>query len=219
METWAQRCDRHIFFTNSPMPSHIPHIAFSELGTRDHSWEKIRAVFKYAYENMYEKYDWYLRADDDAYIIMENLEKFVDYNPKKPYLFGFRWNFYVKNGFADGGAYVISRETLRMFYNEMKDNATLCPEIHRAEEDQELAKCLSKIGIYPGESIDEDGKLLFHHFHPLELMNPFLLQFIMKYSYDDFENVISRPLQPRNYQHAPPVTIRDANVPLPPLQC
>ncbi|KAK0394181.1 hypothetical protein QR680_000607 [Steinernema hermaphroditum] len=188
LETWAQKCHRFIFFTNSPMPSHVPHIVFSELATRDHSWEKIRKVFKYAYENLYEKFDWYLRADDDAYIVMENLEKFVGrYDSNKPHLFGYRWNFYVKRGFADGGAYVISREALRLFYNEMKYNHTLCPEIHRAEEDQEFAKCLSKISVYPSRSTDDYGKQLFHHFHPMELESSFLFQFIVKYSFDKFE--------------------------------
>uniref|UniRef100_A0A1I7YHH2 N-acetylgalactosaminide beta-1,3-galactosyltransferase n=1 Tax=Steinernema glaseri TaxID=37863 RepID=A0A1I7YHH2_9BILA len=170
------------------MPSHISHIVFSDLATRDHSWEKIRKVFKHAYENLHEKFDWYLRADDDAYIVMENLEKFVgQYDSSKPYLFGYRWNFYVKRGFADGGAYVISREALRQFYNEMRYNQTLCPEIHRAEEDQELAKCLSKIGVYPSKSTDAYGRQMFHHFHPLELESSFLFQFIAKYSFEKFE--------------------------------
>lgn len=41
------------------------------------------------------------------------------------------------HGYADGGVYVLSRPAVEVFNRIMK-NPALCPEHHRAEEDQEV---------------------------------------------------------------------------------
>ncbi|EPB65851.1 hypothetical protein ANCCEY_15076, partial [Ancylostoma ceylanicum] len=137
LETWAKRCDDFIFFTDSPMSAEIPHIYWKELHSRDHSWEKIRRIFNHVIDDMEDEYDWYLRADDDAYVIVENLRHFLaNYSSKEPHYFGYRWNFFVPHGYADGGVYVLSRPAVEVF-NRVMEDPKLCPELHRAEEDQE----------------------------------------------------------------------------------
>ncbi|CAD6197698.1 unnamed protein product [Caenorhabditis auriculariae] len=181
-ETWASRCDGLLFFTNSPMEPEIPHVYWSHLGTRDHSWEKIRRVFQHAVEKE-RPYDWYLRADDDAYVIVENLRSFLsNYSPKAKHFFGYRWNFFVPRGFVDGAAYILSRPAAEAFHDVMKD-PTRCPEHHRAEEDQEMAKCLAAVGIFPEDSRDENGSDRFHHFHPLEHLDMFSDAFARRFAY------------------------------------
>ncbi|PIO59943.1 hypothetical protein TELCIR_18578, partial [Teladorsagia circumcincta] len=168
LETWAKRCDDFIFFTDSPMSPDIPHIYWKELYSRDHSWEKIRRIFSHVVDGIDEEYDWYLRADDDAYVIVENLREFLSkYSSKETHYFGYRWNFFVPHGYADGGVYVLSRPAVEVFNRIMK-NPRLCPEHHRAEEDQEMGRCLAAAGIYPEDTRDENGSDRFHHFHPTE---------------------------------------------------
>ncbi|CAB3409405.1 unnamed protein product [Caenorhabditis bovis] len=168
LETWAKRCDDYLLFTDSPMNTSIPHIYWPLLTSRDHSWEKIRRVFKHVHTKITKKYDFYLRADDDAYILMHNVRKFVaNYSPTDPHYFGFRWRFFTTHGFADGSAYILTQPTVEAFNEVMLDPAK-CPDHHRAEEDQELAKCLGHVGIYPEDIRDNNGSERIQHFHPLE---------------------------------------------------
>ncbi|WKX93587.1 hypothetical protein Q1695_011114 [Nippostrongylus brasiliensis] len=168
LETWASRCDDFLFFTDSPMGPNVPHVCWRELYSRDHSWEKIRRVFTHVVEKMEKKYDWYLRADDDAYVVVENLRHFLaNYSSEREHYFGYRWNFFVPHGYADGGIYILSRAAAETF-NELMKNAFLCPNHHRAEEDQEMGRCLEAAGIYPEDTRDANGSDRFHHFHPSE---------------------------------------------------
>ena len=63
--------------------------------TRDHSWEKIRRVFRYVWQTLDKKYDWYLRADDDSYVVVDNARKLVaEHDPAKPSVLGYRWGHF-----------------------------------------------------------------------------------------------------------------------------
>ncbi|KAI6234205.1 hypothetical protein M3Y99_00828200 [Aphelenchoides fujianensis] len=69
-------------------------------------------------------------------------------------------------GYTGGGVYLVSREGARVF-NEIMQNETICPDFHRAEEDEdeELARCMARAGIYPTNTRDAEGRDRFHHFH------------------------------------------------------
>ena len=70
--TWAKRCDKLIFMSNHKNDS----LGSIDLGIADGKqwlWNKTREAFKYVYENHKDEYDWVLKADDDTYLIMENL--------------------------------------------------------------------------------------------------------------------------------------------------
>ncbi|CAJ0931858.1 unnamed protein product, partial [Mesorhabditis belari] len=183
LRTWAPRCDEFLFFTDSQMSPEIPHVYWPELHTRDHSWEKIRKVFNYVAEKYPRKFDWYLRADDDAYIVVDNLRAFLSkHSPNVPHYFGYRWNYFSEQGYADGGAYVLSKPTVEAFNRVMKNNE-LCPDFHRAEEDQEISKCLAAVGIYPEDTRDENGSERFHHFHPTEQLEMYNDAFARRFAY------------------------------------
>ena len=80
-------------------------------------WGKTKSAFRYVYQNHFEDYDWFLKTDDDSYLIMENLRYFLkDYNSSDPVYFGRRYKTFVKQGYMSGGAgYVLSKEALRRF--------------------------------------------------------------------------------------------------------
>ena len=44
---------------------------------RDGLWSKIKLGFKHVYENHFDDFDWFLKADDDAFVIVENLKEML----------------------------------------------------------------------------------------------------------------------------------------------
>jgi glycoprotein-N-acetylgalactosamine 3-beta-galactosyltransferase len=54
-------------------------------------WGKTRSAFSYVYKRYGDSFDWFLKADDDTYFIVENLRYFLNaQDPDKLLLFGQR---------------------------------------------------------------------------------------------------------------------------------
>ncbi|CAF4388543.1 unnamed protein product, partial [Rotaria sp. Silwood2] len=119
----------------------------------------------YTYENYFVDFDWFVKADDDTYLIVENLKKFLnEQNTSEPITFGYNYKTVVEKGYQSGGAsYVLSRESLRRFYEAQKDRMPDCQQ-DGGSEDIEIAKCLRTKGVYPGKSLDKQNRELFHPF-------------------------------------------------------
>ena len=44
---------------------------------RNGLWSKIKMGFNHVYENHFDDFDWFLKADDDAFVIIENLKEML----------------------------------------------------------------------------------------------------------------------------------------------
>ncbi|CAC5397489.1 C1GALT1 [Mytilus coruscus] len=73
-------------------------------------------MLRYVYLHYLKDYDWILKADDDTYVIMENLRFLLSFNnPDLPGYLGYHFNMHLKPGYMSGGAgYVISRSYVIM---------------------------------------------------------------------------------------------------------
>lgn len=63
--TWGRRCNKLIFIS-SQEDKELGAIDMGIAEDRNNLYSKVRAGFKYVYNNFVEDYDWFLKADDDT---------------------------------------------------------------------------------------------------------------------------------------------------------
>ena len=123
--------------------------------------------------------DWFLKADDDTYMIVENLRYMLEpYNSSDPIYFGCKFKPYVSQGYMSGGAgYVLSKEALKRFVKQgVNDETGLnCRHDGEGAEDVELGKCMENLHVKAGDSRDSLGRGRFFPFVPEHHLIPGLV--------------------------------------------
>ncbi|CAH0564923.1 unnamed protein product [Brassicogethes aeneus] len=165
--TWGKRCNV-LLFMSSEEDATLPAIALPVREGRDNLWGKTKEAFRYVYKNYYDQADWFLKADDDTYVILENLRyMLVPHKPTEPVYYGCRFKPYVKQGYMSGGAgYVLSKEALKRFVEVGLHNSTGCSKSNSGAEDVEIGKCLESVKVKAGDSRDSLGRGRFFPFVP-----------------------------------------------------
>lgn len=171
--TWGRRCNKLIFMSTT-MDKELDTVVLPIAEGRNRLWGKTKAAFKYIYEKHINDADWFFKADDDTYTIVENLRFMLyPYNPETPVYFGCKFKPFVKQGYMSGGAgYVLSREAVRRFVREGLPNPQMCQEHDEGEEDVELGLCLENVNVLAGDSRDSIGRGRFFPFEPEEHLLP-----------------------------------------------
>lgn len=168
--TWGQRCNI-ILFMSSKADDKLPTVKLNVHEGRDQLWAKTKASFNYSYHHYLNDADWFLKADDDTYVVVENLRYFLSsQNSSAPIFFGCKFKPYVRQGYMSGGAgYVLSREALRLFVEKgLSDKHTpKCKnDSEGGAEDVDMGQCLEAIGVIAGDSRDSLGRGRFFPFVP-----------------------------------------------------
>ncbi|XP_052796601.1 glycoprotein-N-acetylgalactosamine 3-beta-galactosyltransferase 1-like isoform X2 [Mya arenaria] len=163
--TWAHRCNKLIFISSVTNDS-FPTVGIDVPEGREHLTGKTMKAFQYVFDHHFDDADWFMKADDDTYTILENLRYFLSgQNKDSPIYFGHHFKTIVKQGYFSGGAgYVISKEALRRFGAKGKQ-ASLCRQ-DGGSEDAEFGKCMQNLGVKVGNSTDRFGRSRFHCFSP-----------------------------------------------------
>ncbi|VVC39782.1 Fringe-like [Cinara cedri] len=163
--TWGKRCNTLLFMSTVEDKS-LPSIALSVKEGRDYLWGKTKEAFKYIHEH-YKDYDYVLKADDDTYVIVENLRYMLtSFDPKDPIYLGCRFKPYVKQGYMSGGAgYLLSKESVKRFVEKALPHKQ-CRQDHGGAEDVEIGKCLQLVGVKAKDSRDNLGRGRFFPFIP-----------------------------------------------------
>ena len=175
-KTWTQDCDKYVFvvkpkyydlkigmlvYDENYLPLlYLPHYEESYEKLTD----KIYQCFVYIYLN-YDNYGWYVKADDDTFMLIDNLKSFLaDKDPHLPITYGLRLHMDdIESGYLQGGAgYVLSNAALKKIGLKLLNNDSFCP--NSGKEDIDVAKCLRKLSVYAGKSIDDKERERFQAF-------------------------------------------------------
>lgn len=190
-KTWAHKCDNFKFILKftSDLTIKNTRVFLNGIDTElpAHSVldpgiviEKYRKLTDKIYQSLiyinkhFGNFGWYMKADDDTYVITDNLRKFISSkNASEPVTFGFDFKRFLKKGYQSGGAgYLMSREAVKRIAFQLKKNYSSCP--NRGIEDVDIAACFRLVQVYPGLSRDYLGK---ERFHPLSIKSLFYGRF------------------------------------------
>ncbi|KAH8362200.1 hypothetical protein KR084_009371 [Drosophila pseudotakahashii] len=168
LRTWGKRCNKIYFMTSEP-DDELPTVVLTKPDRYEVLWGKTKEAFTHIHEHMRDEADWFIKADDDTYVFLENLRYMLyPYSPEIPIYFGFNYKMighHQKNeSYMSGGSgYVLSREALRIFAEGLNDTAK-CRQQDDSPEDVEMGKCLLNLGVKAGDSRDEQ---LRNRFYPI----------------------------------------------------
>ncbi|XP_066303209.1 glycoprotein-N-acetylgalactosamine 3-beta-galactosyltransferase 1-like [Branchiostoma lanceolatum] len=158
--TWAKRCNKILYMSSNAEPN-FPVIGLGTGEGRDKLWAKTKAAYEYIYKNHINDADWFMKADDDTFVVVENLRYMLkDYDPTEAVYFGRRFKPFVKQGYMSGGAgYVLSKEAVKKF---VEGNC----KARSIMEDVEMGRCMEQVGVRAEDSRDKLGRERFHPFVP-----------------------------------------------------
>ncbi|PAA45971.1 hypothetical protein BOX15_Mlig007521g2 [Macrostomum lignano] len=166
--TWVKRCNNFVFMSTKADPS-LPSIALKVGEGRDNLWAKTKAAFRYLYDHHLKDYDFFLKADDDTYAVVENLRYMLrNSDPDSGLYAGRRFKPFVRQGYMSGGAgYVLSREAVKLFIERgLQSKSSKCSPQSGGAEDVQVGSCLESVGVKVFDSVDELGRERFHPFPP-----------------------------------------------------
>ncbi|RQM28212.1 hypothetical protein B5M09_005615 [Aphanomyces astaci] len=76
-DTWGKRCDKLVFLSNVT-DNTLGAVAIADVPSdHSHLWQKHKASMQYIWNLYRHDFDWFYKADDDAYVIMENLRAYL----------------------------------------------------------------------------------------------------------------------------------------------
>jgi glycoprotein-N-acetylgalactosamine 3-beta-galactosyltransferase len=172
-ETWAPHCDGFVAFSTRSDPR-IPALGIEHEGREEYNnmWQKSRSIWQFIGKHYLRDFDYFILGGEDLFVITGNLRRYLkslSVSPDDDLFAGRRFKGRGNdNYFNSGGAgYVLSRGTLRKFYDTGWDNPACHAREHTPMEDVMMADCLRKaFNIGLTDTRDSLGRERFHPFAP-----------------------------------------------------
>ncbi|XP_057381452.1 glycoprotein-N-acetylgalactosamine 3-beta-galactosyltransferase 1-like [Daphnia carinata] len=166
-ETWGKRCNV-LLFMSTEADTNLPAVQLDLEEGRNRLWGKTREAFRYAWDRFQDEVDWFFKADDDTYVVVENLRYFLSaFKTSEPFWFGHKYKTNVTAGFFSGDAgYALSKEATKRFVKDGYFNPLLCRKDPEGAEDVELGKCMENLNVSAMDTRDSKGRGRFFPFQP-----------------------------------------------------
>ncbi|EGI62333.1 PREDICTED: chondroitin sulfate synthase 1 [Acromyrmex echinatior] len=177
-ETWGKELPGKIAFfssESSTVPENCPDLPLVPLPRVDDTYppqKKSFMMLQYMWNNFGDRFEWFLRADDDVYVRPDRLEtllRSVD-SRRAMYIgqagrgnseeFGLLSLEYDENFCMGGPGVVLSRETLRRIVPHIK---YCLRHLYTTHEDVELGRCVKKYAGIPCTWSYEMQSILYHN--------------------------------------------------------
>lgn len=202
LSVWAHKCDNFKFISlttdiikktqNQLELNDINYLIMHPEELKEDKYSQLTKKVFSAIKQIYTQfgnYDWYLKTDDDTFIEMYNLRKFVeDKDPNSPVTYGYDFKVIVDKGYHSGGAgYLMSKKAFKRLGWTLHFKPEVCKK--SGIEDVDVARCLRKLDVFPNKSIDEFGR---ERFIPLNLPGFYYGQipgWLKKYSANELRKV------------------------------
>ena len=167
-ETWAKDCDKYFFIKKLTMDTKnvsiednktLPVLQPANLDVENYRelTSKVYLTIMDIYKR-YDNYDWYLKADDDTIIFMDNLKTLLtDRNHSD--LFTLGYNIFDLSGgnYRSGGAgYVLSNGAMKAVGSKLHEKEKFCR--NTGTEDADMGDCLRYLDVKVEPSIDDEGR-------------------------------------------------------------
>lgn len=153
-KTWGARASHTVFFSSPGDNQGLPVVHLPGVDDTYPPQKKVFMMLKYMHDNYLEKFNWFMRADDDVYVRVHQLEEFLSTLDPTDLLYigspGFgkvedreRLKLAPHEHYCMGGPGVIfSRELLRQLGPQLED--CLRNVVVSYNEDVELGRCVSR---------------------------------------------------------------------------
>uniref|UniRef100_A0A0N5CFN9 N-acetylgalactosaminide beta-1,3-galactosyltransferase n=1 Tax=Strongyloides papillosus TaxID=174720 RepID=A0A0N5CFN9_STREA len=164
--TWLKRCNGYVFASSRNDPT-LPSIKSFPKDKYKFSYGKVKNALRWVWKNRKNEYDYVLKADDDAYLVMENLRAFLlNENPDDHSYFGFAFRNppkYHVMGFIQGGSgYVFSRKSFNTLVEKGLSNKKYCSQRNDVPDDVEIGRCLFRMGVNTTFLVDDRNRNSFY---------------------------------------------------------
>eukprot|EP00041_Stephanoeca_diplocostata_P038180 m.1482870 g.1482870 ORF g.1482870 m.1482870 type:complete len:601 (-) comp25178_c0_seq74:286-2088(-) len=166
--TWGRKCTFLLFMTTE----HVDGLETVELPVhgpegRDKLWTKSKMAWLYVYRNYIDRADWFVKADDDTYISVDNLRRYLTtFDHTEPWQLGrlFQMRHSETRYYSGGSGIVLSQGALKALGSAMAspdDPQWAGKPNGKGPEDLLTAITLRKLGIGVQDCLDDKGRQLF----------------------------------------------------------
>eukprot|EP00055_Hartaetosiga_balthica_P005390 m.15713 g.15713 ORF g.15713 m.15713 type:complete len:771 (-) comp4514_c0_seq1:214-2526(-) len=156
--TWGQDCDLLLFMTTKHQAGlNTVVLSLGEQEDRHFLWRKSIMSWGYMYTHLLKDYGWFIRADDDSFLNMDNLRDMLkDYNATDKHFFGRRLHIDEDDFYSGGPGTIVSQGALQAFGDAMKEDILeIIPSHDTFADDAEIAVAFKKLEIFPEDTRDE----------------------------------------------------------------
>lgn len=177
-KTWGKHCDK-LLFASSMTDENIGAMGFNVTDNHETMWGKVIQMMQHIHKNDLYEYDWFIKGDDDMFLIPENLRFLLaSYSTDDPIYFGHKFNTtdHKRGYFSGGSGYVMSRKTVRTFVEKVLTNEKFFSEQQsdtachigsfQHTEDWDITICLDIYNVYAGDARDPVKRERFLPFWP-----------------------------------------------------